>query len=76
MRAAMCYGMPIPDTTLHPVMMGFVNGYGHHIQDRITIAGGNQSSLFRSVFRLRALAVGQPDGAGERCRGAIAVGGT
>ena len=34
------------------------------------------SSLFRSVFRLRELAVGQPDGAGERSRGAKAVGGT
>ena len=37
---------------------------------------GFGSSLFRMVFRLRALAVGQTDGAGERSGGAKAVGGT
>ena len=34
------------------------------------------SSLFRLAFHLRALAVGQTGGAGERSRGAKAVGGT
>ena len=34
------------------------------------------SSLFRMVFRLRFVVVGQTDGAGERSGGAKAVGGT
>ena len=39
-------------------------------------SSAQSSSLFRSVFRLRFVLVGQTDGAGERSGGAKAVGGT